>query len=152
MSKKFGKRSLSTENDWIMHINIRSISQNFDELVIYINALKSKPSIICLSEAWIRKDFNCDLFKLNEYSPMLYKHGKSRNEGVILYIHQTLTYDEEEIHSSMNIVGAKCVTQNNESFLVFCLYNSPTENKIFFAKSWKHSCSLIPKKLFQYFY
>ena len=128
-----GKRSLSTENDWIMHINIRSIRQNFDELVVYINALKSKPSIICLSEAWISKDFNCDLFKLNEYSPMLYKHGKSRNEGVILYIHQTLTYDEEEIHSSMNIVGAKCVTQNNESFLVFCLYNSPTENKILFC-------------------
>ena len=101
-----------------MHVNIRSISQNFDDLVVYIDSLPNKPSVICLSEAWINDDFDSDVYKIPAYSPSIFDPGKCRNDGVVMFVHNTITFDEEQIDSTLNIVGAKCVTQNRDFFCI----------------------------------
>ena len=37
-------------NEWIYHVNIRSLGKNFDNLELYLKTFgKNKPSFVCLS-------------------------------------------------------------------------------------------------------
>ena len=60
----------------ILHINIRSIYSNYDELDFIVNSFTTddgnKP-IICLTETWVHKDDNITVYTLQGYQkPMCF--------------------------------------------------------------------------------
>ena len=61
-------------NDGIMHLNERSISCNFNELVVYLDS-QNEPLANCLSEAWINEDFDKKLYNILDYSPLIFAEG-----------------------------------------------------------------------------
>ena len=65
----------------IMHVNIRSINANIDELELLIGKLKSMPTIIICSETW---HLPCPI--LNGYQ-MYYNNSKiNRADGSVIFI------------------------------------------------------------------
>ena len=84
----------SVENEWIFHLNIRSIDHNFEELETLIDTFReNKPSIICLSETWMTESSDKNAYALESYAPMEFDPGSTRNEGVAIYVHESLAIE-----------------------------------------------------------
>lgn len=112
--------SLSDNSLNIFHLNIRSISENLDELVVYLQQLKKKFDLIVLSETFRLADLS--LHSLPGYD-ILYNWGKvNRNDGVVVYIRDTIKY-EHEIIGLDNINLLKISLDFNKIKCVFsCVY------------------------------
>ena len=123
----------SVENEWIFHLNIRSIDYNFEELETHIDTFReNKPCIICLSETWMTESSDKNAYALESYAPMEFDPGSTRNEGVAIYVHESLAFELLELNiqkdsiPDLNYTGVNCTARNKEKFTVVCLYNSPS--------------------------
>jgi len=80
------KNYLSTNNAGsmlnIMHLNIRSLQKNFDELVILINNFKNL-DIIILSETFVLPEIN--YFSISGYSIHYNNAEFNKNDGTVIY-------------------------------------------------------------------
>lgn len=47
----------------MIHISIRSINTNFDQLIIYLQSLVTKFNVIILSEYWLINNFRSQVIK-----------------------------------------------------------------------------------------
>ena len=74
----------------LMHLNIRSLNKNFDDLIMYINSLQKKPDIIVCTETHkiIAKNF----FELEGYHLYTANGETSRNDGTCVYIRDGTTH------------------------------------------------------------
>ena len=79
-------------------------------------------------------------------STLITEQGTRRTYGVVLFVHKTKTLDQEQKDSNLNIVGAECVTQNQETCRVNCLGNAPSENKLTFCTNLDSVSLLYIKK------
>ena len=126
----------SVENEWIFHLNIRSIDYNFEELETHIDTFpENKPCIICLSETWMTESSDKNAYALESYAAMEFDPGSTKNEGVAIYVHESLAFELLELNiqkdsiPDLNYTGVNCTARNKEKFTVVCLYNSPSVNK-----------------------
>lgn len=67
------------------HLNIRSLSCNFDKLVHYLSLLKHNFSVIAITETWLT-DNSKEMFKLSNYNPVHRVRDKRPGGGVSLFI------------------------------------------------------------------
>ena len=89
----------SVENEWIFHLNIRSFDYIFEELEMHIDTFReNKPSIICLSETWTTESSDKNAYALESYAPMEFDPGSTRNEGVAIYVHESLAFELLELN------------------------------------------------------
>ena len=81
-----------------LHLNIRSLSSNFDNLKVLMSELKDfnvKPDLVMLCETWLNAN-NCDLFNIPGYS-LVEKHRKNgRGGGVCIFVKSGLRYKTRE--------------------------------------------------------
>ena len=74
----------------MLHLNIKSVPDNFLGLISFLDNLTIELKIITLSETWIKPyhiDYNMPHYSLEQdYRP------KKRGGGVCLYIHESLQY------------------------------------------------------------
>lgn len=86
-------QSTNHNNVRIIHINIRSIRQNFGLFQALLNLLNNEMDIIILSEIWIKKQ-EIKLYNIPDYH-MLYncreKNRSGGNSDLYKKIHQLLT-------------------------------------------------------------
>ena len=70
----------------ILHLNIRSISKNFDNFKLFLSSLNCKFSIICFSETWLN-DQNVDNsnYELPNYSSIHQVRPHSRGLCLNIY-------------------------------------------------------------------
>ena len=122
-----GVQKKSMLNDRIMHVFVWSISYRFDHCVVYLDSLRNKPLVICLSELWIYEDFNKEYYKLLDYSPLIFDKRKCPNDGGAKFLHKTISIVQEKINFTLKFVLANCVTQNQETFQIFCFYNAHSD-------------------------
>ena len=134
----------SVENEWTFHLNIRSIDYNFEELETHIDTFReNKPCIICLSETWMTESSDKNAYALESYAPMEFDPGSTRNEGVAIYVHESLAFELLELNiqkdsiPDLNYTGVNCTARNKEKFTVVCLYNSPSVNKLDFLDQFE---------------
>lgn len=82
----------------VLHLNIRSINQNFDNLMILLNILQGQTrcDIIILSECWLSKSVVIPY--LNGYKMFKSSTTYNQNDGVVIYIRQELSYTVYEPH------------------------------------------------------
>ena len=78
-------------NEWILHLNVRSIDFHFEELETLIQSFRvNKPSLVCCSETWMTELSAENFYALDNYAPLKFQPGETRNEGVAIYVHESL--------------------------------------------------------------
>ena len=75
----------------LMHLNIRSLPQNFDKLKILVLSMKIKPRVISLNETWIKRGHMGEFNYLSDYVLISNSREKSPGGGVAFYIHKSLS-------------------------------------------------------------
>lgn len=112
------------ENFKLFHINIRSISKNFDELSIYLSQFLIKFDIIVLTETYVVHDLS--IFSMKGYDVLYNKGNVNKNDGVIIFIKSNIEYT----HNIVNVGEVKAlqlkITNQNKEILLTALYRSPS--------------------------
>ena len=67
------------------HLNIRSLSSNYEKFIHYLSSLKHHFSVIALSETWLTEDSR-DHFKLPKYNSVHYVRENRSGGWVSQYI------------------------------------------------------------------
>ena len=52
----------------------------------------SKPSLVCCYEAWMVESSAEDLYVLDNYAPIEFQPRETRNEGMAIYVHVSLSF------------------------------------------------------------
>ena len=101
----------------IMHINIRSLPRNGNNLVAYLDLLKIKFNIVCISETWLNDNrIIDDLFpEYNAYHSMR-GTDKSPGGGVSIFVHKRFKSEE--------LCGFTCNQEHIECIFVRILGSS----------------------------
>lgn len=108
----------------ILHLNIRSIFKNFDELTILLNQLTVDFEIIVLTETHYIHDPN--VFNLYGYN-VLYNEGYlNRNDGVIIFIKANIHYNYNIISIGETKALQLNILKNNKKVVVTAIYRSPS--------------------------
>ena len=119
-------------NEWILHLNVRSIDCHFEELETLIQSFGvNKPSLVCCSETWMTELSAETLYASDNYAPLTFQPGETRNEGVEIYVHESLSFEPIEFDNGidLNYMAISCTNLNKEKFNVVCLYNPPSVNQ-----------------------
>ena len=77
--------SFNTTNLSIVHLNVRSLIKNFDDIKYYLLSANSKYDVIIISETCI-KIHNKDLYQLNGYKVAHTIRNVQRGGSVSIYI------------------------------------------------------------------
>src|SRR6266478_1729404 len=109
-----------------IHFNIRSISNHFDDLSIFLESIKSTFSLIALSEIWLPSKENAQFYNIPNYNFECSLRPNSNYGGVGLYIHNSVSYqilnindivDSESLWLTINI--------DNLNIVVGLIYRNP---------------------------
>ena len=132
----------------LVHINIRSISRNYDSLSASLATLKLKFDIIALSESWL-KDTALDIY-FPEYSSYHSIRPARNGGGTALYIRK---------HLKASIINDLCINNNDiESVfaeishsggkvVVGCIYRPPDGNISVFQHEMCSRLSMVMTNL-----
>ena len=71
---------------YCLHVNCRSISKNFDEMVAFLNCIKYEPSIIGLTETWLPDSMSICLYNIKDYSFVGSGRKSRKGGGVGVYV------------------------------------------------------------------
>lgn len=85
--EKYNKYIKTTSQSYfnILHLNIRSLQKNFDNLTSLLECLATPPHIIALSETWL-KDSTQHLYNLKGYEAYHTCRANREHGGVSIYI------------------------------------------------------------------
>lgn len=116
----------------IMHLNIRSLRKNFDELIIYLDELKiENVDIIILSETWQIDEVRN--FHIHGYDLHYNESYFNQNDGLIIYTKELLHISNVEkiVFSDINLL--RCTFEINKIiFGITCTYRPPSTDINFF--------------------
>ena len=112
-------------------MNVRSLENHFDDLMMFIGDQKfNKPSVICSKETWLSDDSTLSLFEISEYHGLISHAGFNRNSGAWIYVHKPLRDQNVVFHESSPAVAVKCTNASKNCFMVVCVYNSLSCDKL----------------------
>ena len=74
----------------IIHLNVRSLAANGLDFVTYLETLKLRFKIICLTETWAH-DSSLDFLFPDYVGFHNHRHSDRRGGGVSVYVHRTMT-------------------------------------------------------------
>lgn len=119
----------------LIHLNIRSIAKNIDELKVFLHQFESKYDIIVLSETF--KIYDINLFNIKGYR-ILYNGGEvNKNDGVVVYVGEDLKYEAEIFTlDRINILNVN-VIKGISKFLVTAIYRPPETCALAFINSFE---------------
>jgi hypothetical protein len=107
----------------ILHVNVRSLNKNLDNLLILLKLLKFHFSIIAISESW-ETELNVDLFHIPGYEKVSALRQNGRGGGVALFVDNSLTFN---VRSDLTcIIGST----NNGCESIFVELNNKQKQKI----------------------
>ncbi len=108
--------------DYIVHLNIRSLSKNYDELSCWLAHLSIKPIILVLSETWLGKDSPTEYYKLDEYSEIISRPRGSRGGGIGFYIRKDFQVNNFVEHKNLEMATIE-VTRNGKNLFTTGIYS-----------------------------
>lgn len=113
--------NISNFNCLFLHVNIRSLSQNFTTLEAYIECLNVKPHVIVCSETWYLK--NPSLYNMQDYV-IHYNNGLiNRADGVILYVKNNIQHKSYiSKYDNFNVLNCELKLENKCPILISALY------------------------------
>ena len=91
-------------NEWILHLNVRSIDCHFEGLETLIQSFGvNKPSLVCCSETWMTELSAENLYALDNYAPLKFQPGETRTGGVAIFLHESLCFESIEIENGIDL-------------------------------------------------
>ena len=124
----------------LLHMNIRSLSKNYDQLIVYLSCLKHRFSIIDLSETWTNEN-NQSLFPIPGYKCLFKNRIDGRGGRVYLYVLDFINFYESDDLNAYANVKFECVfielsdTQFGRK-VVGSVYRPPDNNLDVFNKGF----------------
>ena len=76
----------------ILHINARSISAHYNNIIHFIDYIHKKFSIIIITETWLN-DSNNKLYNLSDYNLTGINRSSCRGGGVLLYVSNYIDFE-----------------------------------------------------------
>lgn len=83
----------------VLHINIRSLRNKYDDLKLILTDLGYNPSVLVISETWLR-DCDADYFNLPGYLPYLASRNNGIGGGVAVYISKGFDHNLVAVHNT----------------------------------------------------
>ena len=121
---------LKNSNLSILHINVRSLNANFLSFYSYIETLCVKPTIIAITETWL-KPHNETLFPLNGYNFIAVSRKDKLGGGVGLYICDNLHYNiraDLTSSTSFECLFVEICRPNLANMVIGCIYKPPNSD------------------------
>ena len=118
----------------LFHLNIRSLSKNFEDLKFFLSQLCYQFSVICLSETWCKEDMKKNsVYQLPNYKIVYQNRAcKDKGGGLCMYIHDSLKFKiREDLSLNTNDIESISVEieqQKKKNFIVTTLYRPPCGN------------------------
>lgn len=84
----------------VMHLNARSINKNIDNILILLQSLTVKFSVLAITETWIDETFNQSVPQIPGYSSLSKPRIGKKGGGLALYIKNDLKYKVVEFNDS----------------------------------------------------
>lgn len=105
----------------VLHLNIRSISKNFDQLRALLVVIKVTCDIIVLTECWLQSCPNLPL--LEGYTSYSTSNPRNQNAGVTIYIKSSLVHTvlEPDFKCADCLI---CIIDNKTA--IVAIYRSPS--------------------------
>ena len=114
----------------VMHFNVRSFAKNIDKLNECIYDLKTKPSVIAITETKLNQNRMSANINIYGYS-FIHHDSKTCAGGVALYIEESLKYVQSN-KTSLNLDNVEDLwielTINKKPYLIGVIHRHP-ENK-----------------------
>jgi exonuclease III len=122
--------TLTSYDDFqVLHINIRSISRNFNELLSFIQKQNIIYHVILITETWLT-ELDGDLYHIPSYSHISVSRVNKRGGGIRLY------YLDEFVVNPCNLISGifeshealfvKLSLKNQLSLTIGCIYRPPS--------------------------
>ena len=129
--------TISFDSLILIHINIRSLNKNFDELYDFLQILPFTPDVICLSESRI-KDQPLINIEISDYT-FINTNPNGSASGVCMFVQNKLKFKEEK---QFQLFGCDS--------LWLKLWDSQIEKKNLFITIYRHSGYKIDKFIDDY--
>ena len=127
----YRNKSFSLNSFSCIHINCRSLLHNFDNIVYaFLDELKLKPTVICLSETWFQEDTVHPLCQLQGYKFEGTSREERRGGGVGIFIKENVQYVRRfdlEINSEVIESCFIEIINCNNKVLVGSIYRPPDQ-------------------------
>ena len=122
----------------LLHLNIRSIINKFDDFKAYLDSLEHKFSVIGLSETWLNRN-NIDEFPLSCYCNIGKVRKNKQGGGVGLYVDRSYHYRERtdldiDIEDVIESKFIELLTTPNK-ILIGIIYRPPNNKIDLFMKA-----------------
>ena len=113
----------NSNDDLILHLNIRSLNANFEKLLILIKSIKKKPFVIVCTEVW-KLDYH-EYYNIKDYK-MYYNFGAiNKNDGIVIYIKENIIHTTETIEiGRLKLLNTNITLSNNKYLEITSLYTS----------------------------
>lgn len=121
----------------IVHMNIRSLRKNFDELLLYLESVGVEClDVIVLSETWRIENLND--FMIPNFDILYNESHFNQNDGVIVYIKSSIGYTTS-IHqmSEINLLEVN-FKLNNRSYRITTCYRPPSTDLVKYIHEMNH--------------
>ena len=136
-----------------LHLNIRSLKRNFDQLLLLVNQLVAKPIAICLSETWLNNVTDDILhFKIPNYHTALHVNRNiKKGGGVAIYLREDTkivnTHRVETRYCESLFVELKI---NRAKVGVGVIYRPPNLSLNEFCKEFDETLEVLNQKNFKW--
>ena len=77
----------------ILHINARSFIHNIDDVILLLDSIETKFSIIVITETWLQ-NHNADIYTINNYNAIHTTRSNTKGGGVSIYIKDNLHFNK----------------------------------------------------------
>lgn len=117
----------------ILNQNIRSIDQNYEELLLLINSLTEKPDIIICTETW--KFLSLDKYAIDGYKIYHNNSVLNKADGVIVYVSENIKAVVSVANlGNLKVLEVEVESLDNEKVLVTGIYRLHQTKKETFNK------------------
>ena len=141
--------SLNSKTFSIFHLNIRSMSKNFENLKLFLSnqSLTQNFKLICLTETWAGENFNETHFCIPNYKAVhQMRAGGKAGGGICLFIHDSLDFkmrkDLSINCSDCEALSVEILHKSCKNIIVTCSYRPPSGT----MKTFNKYCSDLFQK------
>lgn len=125
-----------------VHLNIRSMRENFDSFLLELSQLDELPLIIVLSEVWIYEN-ELDIYKIDGYHHYANCNDSYRAGGIVVYVKDGINVN----HDKLNFISADGLklycTINNTNICVLAFYRFTGVSADIFVRELSHALDQI---------
>ncbi len=115
------------------HLNVRSLSRNYDSLCQFLSSLNHEFSVIAFTETWLTHE-STSLYSISNYHALHHCRKTRTGGGVSIYLHTKFNYiprDDLTLNSACNYVESlfleipSCEYFAGKNIIIGCIYKPP---------------------------